>query len=363
MKSREFMVAGTTLTRRFWEARIQLKRIQPLLFVFLMSTLFFPFLRVSSLQNDNYQLVSSSGTVDYPLPPIDYPPLTVLGRLWSDDSYWYKKIPQNAPLHPDSEKMVEWLINTDGHNDGHPVIHYKAWTKPVYEAYQDTPTHNVYYQDGTREMFTNVRIPLDAQPATDLDGGLTIIDWYGEKVWDFWQLAYQNGKWTAGDGYGYDLYSDGIAPNRVWTCGGSSTPMLGILIRPEEIEAGVINHPLGCCLHTPKKGEKVYPPAATTDGKSNDMYAIPEGARIQLDPNLDLDSLSLSRTAKIIAKCMQEYGIVVKESGGSWGLYAEHTYTADWSAWGLTGGILMSLPAQWRIVDYSVFGAVEEEYP
>ena len=57
---------------------------------------------------------------------------------------------------------------------------------------------------------------------------------------------------------------------------------------------------------------------------------------------------------------MQEYGIVVKESGGSWSIYAEHENTADWSGLGMSGAMLWSLPAQWRIVDYSVFGATED---
>ena len=125
-------------------------------------------------------------------------------------------------------------------------------------------------------------------------------------------------------------------------------------------------HPLGCSVTYAKAGVKVYPPAATTDGKTYDYYAIPEGARIQLNPDIDLDSLELSRTALIVARAAQEYGIVVKECGGSFAIYAEHSDTADWDEWGMTGSLLWDIPMNqdtWRIIDYDVFGAVEEGFP
>jgi len=352
---------------------MRLKRIQPLYLVFpmstlffLMSTSFFPVLRVSGMQNHSYQHILSSGTVDYPHlpePDGDYPPI----KVWSNNSYWYKKISKNAPLHPNSAQMVNWLVNEDGHHGGYPNIQYKSWTNPIYDAYQDTPIYAVYNKD--KSKYYDVRIPAGATPSQEADGNLIIIDWYGKKVWEFWQFNYEEGQYYAGAMYGYDLYSDGVVAEGVWTCGGSGTPDVATHIRPEEIEAGVINHPLGCALHSPKIHKRVYPPASTADGRSTDPYAIPEGARIQLDPNLDLDSLGLSRTAKIIAKCMQDYGMVVTQSGGSWHLYAEHTFTANWGP-EVSGDIMSGLGDlvtssynPWRIVDYSVFGAAEKDFP
>ena len=63
---------------------------------------------------------------------------------------------------------------------------------------------------------------------------------------------------------------------------------------------------------------------------------------------------------------MQDYGIVVAESGGSWHIYAEHTFTANWGPEmsGLILSALADLPYNpWRIPDYSVFGATEEDFP
>ena len=286
---------------------------------------------------------------------------TGVGRLWSDDSYWYKKIPENALLHPYSAQMANWLVTDQGE---YPGIQYKSWTNPVYNAYEDTPIYAVYDSDSGKYKY--MRVPDGVQPPLEADASVTIIDWYEKKVWDIWRFTIEDdGSYTVGDCYAFPLYGDGLTPEGTWSCGGSSTPSVAYLIRPEEIEAGVINHPLGCALHTPKIHKRVYPPAATSDGRNTDTWAIPEGARIQLDPNLDLDSLGLSRTAKIIAKAMQDYGIVVAESGGSWHIYAEHTFTADWVSEmsGLILSALADLPYNpWRIPNYSVFGAVEKDW-
>jgi len=290
-------------------------------------------------------------------PPQIIQPTQTVQQFWSVGSYWHKKIPANAPLHPNSAQMVEWLINTNGHNNGHPFINYKSWTNPIYDAYKGTPKYDVY-SEHEHKWYRNVPIPDGAKQSVDSDGGLGILDWDNWKFYDFWRFRYDNGVFKCGDGHIWDLSGSGVAPNGVYTLGGASIPTLALLIRPEEIQAGVINHPLACSLRTPKQGVKVYPPASTTDGKSYDRWAIPEGARIQLDPNLDLDSLGLSRTAKIVAKALQDYGMVVKECGGSFVIYAEHTLSANWGA-EMAGNILMSIPAHWRIVDYSAFGASE----
>jgi hypothetical protein len=323
-----------------------------------VSILVLPSLRVSSIVNDGYRTFSSSGTIDYPSPTREPPPSAY--SFWSADSYWHMKIPENAPLHPDSTEMVGWLLTSTG---GLGRCNYDAWTKPIWDAYVSTPTYTIYKSDGVTVLFYDVPIPDGAHPAIDADHSFGVVDWDNRYYYDFWNFYYENGKYKSGAGYKYDLDSDGLVPPGYYSVGGSNTPFLAIAIRDEEIEAGVINHPLGCCLQSNKEGTYVYPPASRSDGSGTDMYSIPMGARIQLNPSIDLDALGLSRTGKIIAKAMQDYGIVVKESGGGWHCYAEHEYSVeggDWSAFGLQDNTLSPIPDEawaWRIIDYSVFGA------
>lgn len=55
-------------------------------------------------------------------------------------------------------------------------------------------------------------------------------------------------------------------------------------------------------------------------------FAIPEGARLQLDPSLteeDFDRMGLDRAGKIIARALQEYGTILVDDSGSFKIYLE----------------------------------------
>lgn len=336
-----------------------------------MSSSFFPFLRVTSLQNGSYKLVSSSGTVDYLPIRGDYPPT----KLWSDDSYWYMKIKENPTLHPNSDEMIDWLMTThedDASKGKYPNIQWRSWTNVVYDAYEETPLYSVY--DESASQYKNIPFP-DPYPVKipeEADHSVTIIDWYRETVWDLWNVRTTGETYIVGDACPIDLYGSGLwNVGQGWTSGGGGLATVAFMIRPEEIEAGVINHALGCAMEAGgpwADGSRfdaeegfVYPPAVHTDREvtSSNPYEIPEGARIQLDPALDLDSLGLSPAAKIIAKAMQDYGIVCAEAGGTWHIYAEHDFTADWNPPSMSGLILSPIADlvtptynPWRIIDF-----------
>ena len=52
--------------------------------------------------------------------------------------------------------------------------------------------------------------------------------------------------------------------------------------------------------------------------------AIPEGARLQLNPKLDIEKLNLTPAAKIIARALQEYGMFLGDGAGDIAIYAEN---------------------------------------
>ncbi|HSR93899.1 MAG TPA: hypothetical protein VLK56_03450, partial [Solirubrobacterales bacterium] len=64
-------------------------------------------------------------------------------------------------------------------------------------------------------------------------------------------------------------------------------------------------------------------PAQRSDGKSVDPDSIPEGARLRLDPQLDLGSLGLSPFARMLAEAAQRYGMIVQDGSQSTVVYAE----------------------------------------
>ena len=92
---------------------------------------------------------------------------------------------------------------------------------------------------------------------------------------------------------------------------------------PRELRRGAIKHVLG--LGIPRARAKVYArPALRTDGASNCLHAVPEGARFRLDPRLDVDALQLPRPVAAMARAAQRYGIVVRDQSGAVAFYAQN---------------------------------------
>ena len=54
-----------------------------------------------------------------------------------------------------------------------------------------------------------------------------------------------------------------------------------------------------------------WAPATASDGAYDDPAAIPMGARLQLDPAIDIDALGLPPYEATIAKALQTYGMYV----------------------------------------------------
>ncbi len=88
------------------------------------------------------------------------------------------------------------------------------------------------------------------------------------------------------------------------------------MIWPDEFAQRKIEHALVVSIPSTKKGVPV-PPATETDGRKSYWGAIPIGARIQLNPALDLDAYNLTSYERTICECLQEYGAFVGDTSGS----------------------------------------------
>ena len=117
-------------------------------------------------------------------------------------------------------------------------------------------------------------------------------------------------------------------------------PLVAGLVRTEEIAAGRIDHALVVAYPHIRAGW-FTPPASTAQARVGtdavSTRGIPCGGRIQFDPSVDLDTLGLSRSGRIIMRALQEYGAYVGDYSGAISLYAENSDAARayWS-----GGVL-----------------------
>jgi hypothetical protein len=86
-------------------------------------------------------------------------------------------------------------------------------------------------------------------------------------------------------------------------------------MRSSELKAGHIDHALAIALPNPRAGVWAWP-AQRSDGNAPSPAAIPEGARLRIDPKLDLSKLNMPPLTRMMAKAAQRYGIIVRDRAG-----------------------------------------------
>ncbi len=254
-------------------------------------------------------------------------------RPFGATSPWNTLIGPNPEVDPNSNAMIATLSYSS--SGGHFYINIDGWTIPVYYADASTPTYTVpcinewgvcgpgFGQD--------VPIPNGAKADPEDDGHMTIVNLSRNLSWDMWRAVQISSSWQVSMGCVFDLTGTGVQTDGIGSARGSGFPLLAGLIRLEEVQRGYINHALVMAYDYPRSSVYAYP-ASMTDGKGG-VDAIPEGGRIQLDPTLDLDTLSLSPAAKVIARALQEYGAYVGDNGGGIALYAEGLYGKPDQTW------------------------------
>ena len=270
-------------------------------------------------------------------------------RFFSDDSFWNQPIPDNAETDSLSSYYIS-LLKTDPSKKNFG-INLTNYTIPIYEVNKNTPKHKVGHYKLTsedksgwktnRDFFghskefdaDSVPIPVEAYSSPGEDRHLAVIDWKTNTAWDMWAAVKQNdGTWRSNTGMKYSLNGNGVfntddleiengesvhfhGPGRA-----AGVPIIAGLILLDEVKAGEIKHKIAAATHFNAFQEFVFP-AAWTDGMLEE--GIPEGAVIQLDPKLDLSRFDLLPGEIVIAKALQNYGMVVVDNAGASVLYGE----------------------------------------
>ena len=273
-------------------------------------------------------------------------------QAFSDDSPWNTPVPESPEIDVDSDKMVKHLKDKSGIIKGDTV----KWSIPLF-VIDSTVCPRISIKSTKGELYStidpdnngtaeNIPMPQGVWPDPEEDAHMVLVDPEVNKVWEFSQAKQlSDGSWTASIIDVWDLkglgYRKPFYGSRWWRSGamGGGMPLIAGLIRPEEIEAGVIRHALLCATPINRKAtqdggssELCSPPASRTDGYGYGVEYIPEGARIQLDPTLDLDSLGLSEGSKTVAKAMQQYGMIVGINSGTFKVFFQNLGT-DAKAW------------------------------
>lgn len=268
-------------------------------------------------------------------------------RPFSAASPWNTKIAPGAATAPGSAELVADMAR---HNAIY--INMPEWTVATYYIDSATtpqrrvfPRYPGHYGAGFAPG-TPIPTPDFATPSGPAGGTeyLVMIDPQVGKAWEMHQPAFnhEDGNWITTFGSVVDLSGDGVpapwmtaAAADTATARPSGIPLVAGLIRLDEIKAGRIDHALAFAYPGPRT-DRFTPPAgnavAARPDRTANFAGLPLGARIQLDPEYDIDNTLLSPAGKVIARALQEYGAILVDEAGATTLYAEGS-PAQIDAW------------------------------
>ena len=252
------------------------------------------------------------------------------GQLFAPGSVWNAAIPANAAIDPSSPRMVTVLdaeVSSELQSGVGPWIATSKASTPLYVVSRNQPVvrvrldaPTVAWRSSLQRAFAAVPVPARARPASGSDAQMTVWQPATDKLWEFFHMRLESDGWHAAWGGAMDdvssspgYYTTSSWPGALpqWGATATSLPLVGGLMTLRELRAGVIHHALSIALPAPRAGVFARP-AERSDGTGG-PDTIPEGARLRLDPHLDLARLSLPPLTRMIALAAQRYGMIVRD--------------------------------------------------
>jgi len=282
-------------------------------------------------------------------------------RFFNSDSFWNQPIGDRPAIDPESESLLRFMSSKD---DRGFWINLHKWTIPIYEVDRRTARRKVHQRLRVKtnriiarsEPYLHLNHPFGHCPdfAADARNGLvpipdhalsdpesdhhiSLVDWDRGWAWDMWSATRRlDGDWDTNSGIKYRIDGSGVFDRDAFPvhngesihpygpCRAAGVPALAGTIMHQEILEGRIEHKLAFATQAAGLQRFVSPPAAWTDGGWRS--GIPEGAVVQLDPSINLDSFNLSPAARVVARALQEYGAACVDVSGGHCLYGEGLY-------------------------------------
>ena len=251
--------------------------------------------------------------------------------LFAPTSVWNTRLPATAPVDPNSAALVQSLeaeVQRETQSRVGPWIATNNSSTPLYRVGRNQPHVRVHLDaQGTpgeaalQRAFAAVPIPRNAKPAPGQDRHMTVVAALHRSAVGVLADPARRRRLARALGRRHPprlpeprlLHRVGLAgaAGATWGATATSLPVIGGTMTIDELERGSINHALAMALPAPRSGTFAWP-AQRTDGTGG-ATALPEGARLRLDPQVDVASLGLPRVGEMIALAAQRYGIVVRD--------------------------------------------------
>jgi hypothetical protein len=248
---------------------------------------------------------------------------------------------QNSNLHPD--------LGTTAQQYGMPINVAPPPSSGLtptflYDSESDHPAEG-YPIDSTTKIEGGASAPSGSdRHALILNSSLC-------KLYEVYNLQNYPGAgqpWAAGSGATWTLSSDAMRPPGWTSADAAGLPMMPLLLRPDEILAGAVNHAVRFTAHC--TANTYMWPASHLAGSCSSAYP-PMGARFRLRSTFNISSFSAD--AQVVLRAFQHFGLILADNGSDW--YFQGT-TDDW--WGTAAG--MQVVSDLKTIPAGAFDAVDE---
>ena len=157
-------------------------------------------------------------------------------------------------------------------------------------------------------------VHIEGGAGADGDRHALLVDRSRCKLFELFALRKEGGRWTAGSGATWSLRKPRMRPAGWTSADAAGLPILPLLARYQEVRRGRITHALRMTVSESRRAF-VFP--ARHFASSDDDPALPRmGERLRLKASVDISGLP--RQARVVARAMQEYGLIVADNGSDW---------------------------------------------
>jgi hypothetical protein len=236
------------------------------------------------------------------------------------DNVWHAKV-GGLPVHPNSAAYVGSIgsaktVHADfgsGLYDGGPI------GIPVTMLNGSTGGSSVRFEYDDESDPGPYPIPsgvaIEGGPNSAGDRHIILVDPSACQAYELY-AAYPNGdgSWRAGSGARYDLRSNTLRPAGWTSADAAGLSILAGLVRYDGVASGHIDHAIR--VTAPKTRNGYVWPARHAASSDSSLALPPMGLRLRLKSTVDISGLPVQ--AQVVARAMQEYGVILADNGSAW---------------------------------------------
>jgi len=246
-----------------------------------------------------------------------------------------------------ADRPTERVIFNRGLTTSGPTIDDRPYAIPDYPLVEGMPNvpawdrHLLVFQEGncTSQELYNVAngVELPANSIGDALANAIYANQYGST-------------WIAEAGVRYDM-SDPLYPV-IGEANASQLPYLPLILRPDDLDRGTIDHMLGITI-AKDRGTGYTWPARSGDGTGTNPNRVPMGTVLRL--RADFDITGYDPATQVILRALQQHGAVIYDSFGPGQGGAQLLAMSN----GWNGTVYLAAQQQLRTVPMSAFEAVD----